>query len=208
MANRSGNWVSGGELSTGIDKDTPDGLRRAICDILDKGETIPRALKRLRPTPGKKPGVVTKERIPWRPGKPKRGEVDVDPEERGQSAKRAKKEKKVPWWERADQKAPSQEATDFLDDLRDCGGKTQDVGVAEAERRGDEVGADVSPERRERDPKELFDTLTECVSIFHPCELSASRIGRFSELFIDTDCTVALRHCEHLVFGVILYVIS
>lgn len=50
-------WVSGGKLAVAVDMDTPDGLRRAIVDVLQAGETVTRALKRLRPAPGKRPGI-------------------------------------------------------------------------------------------------------------------------------------------------------
>ena len=81
-----------GWVAVSIDMDTPDGLRRALVDILQvtpltreisfpcpsltrvdrltthawidsrtrglqAGETVTRALKRLRPTPGKRPGA-------------------------------------------------------------------------------------------------------------------------------------------------------
>jgi hypothetical protein len=50
-------WVSGGKLAVAVDMDTPDGLRQAIVDILQAGETVTSALKRLRPAPGKRPGA-------------------------------------------------------------------------------------------------------------------------------------------------------
>ena len=50
-------WVSGGKLAVAVDMDSPDGLRRAIVDILHAGETVTSALKRLRPAPGKRPGA-------------------------------------------------------------------------------------------------------------------------------------------------------
>eukprot|EP00976_Prorocentrum_cordatum_P034822 708169-Prorocentrum_minimum.AAC.3 len=40
MAKRDREWVSGGQLGVAVDNDTPDGLRRAICDILEPKETV------------------------------------------------------------------------------------------------------------------------------------------------------------------------